>query len=167
MMKRTLFVLGLSAMLAMPVLASAQQRPSTPGTGGEPGVSGSGPISRTEQEHQRGQPDMQQSDIRQAQRRLQEAGFDPGPIDGQLGARTKEALREYQKAHGLPQTGQLDESTRDSLMAQKGQESPGGLQSPGGSMRQGTTPGPSVPGGRSSDEPRPGSTIPGGSSSSR
>jgi hypothetical protein len=31
--------------------------------------------------------------IGQAQDRLQAAGFDPGPLDGVLGARTKEALR--------------------------------------------------------------------------
>jgi peptidoglycan hydrolase-like protein with peptidoglycan-binding domain len=166
-MKQTLFALGLSVILAMPLLASGQMRPSTPGTGGEPGSTGSGSGTRMQQEGRRGQPDMQQSEIQEAQERLKEAGFNPGPVDGQLGAQTKEAIRKYQKAHGLPQTGKLDESTREILMVQKTQESPGRMQTPGGSMREGTTPGGSTPGSRTPDEPRPGSSLPGGSSPGR
>jgi peptidoglycan hydrolase-like protein with peptidoglycan-binding domain len=82
---------------------------------------------------------------------LKEAGFDPGPIDGLLGEQTKQALREYQKAHGLRQTGQLDESTRESLMVQQTGESPGG----------------SMPGGRGTNEPRSGSSTPGSYGSNR
>jgi len=57
----------------------------------------------------------QQARIRQAQRRLQEAGFTPGDIDGVLGPQTKMALRQYQAKHGLPKTGDLDEATRRAL----------------------------------------------------
>ncbi len=53
--------------------------------------------------------------IRQAQQRLQAAGFDPGPIDGRLGARTKAALRQYQGANGLPVTGKPDDATQAAL----------------------------------------------------
>jgi peptidoglycan hydrolase-like protein with peptidoglycan-binding domain len=49
--------------------------------------------------------------IGQAQERLRAAGFNPGSIDGVLGARTKEALRRYQASLGLPTTGVLDELT--------------------------------------------------------
>jgi peptidoglycan hydrolase-like protein with peptidoglycan-binding domain len=54
--------------------------------------------------------------IGQAQDRLKAAGFDPGPLDGVLGQRTREALRRYQASQGLPATGQLDEATRQALM---------------------------------------------------
>ena len=55
--------------------------------------------------------------IGQAQERLKAAGFDPGYIDGMLGARTRDALRRYQTSQGLPVTGQLDEATRQVLLA--------------------------------------------------
>jgi peptidoglycan hydrolase-like protein with peptidoglycan-binding domain len=169
-MKRTLFVAGLSAMLAMPLLATSQQTPSTPGTSGASGSRMEQQEMRRQQEEMRSQPrqtgqqqemrgqqgqtgqqHMSQDQVRQAQERLKEAGFDPGPIDGLLGEQTKQALREYQKAHGLRQTGQLDESTRESLMVQQTGESPGG----------------SMPGGRTTDEPRPGSSTPGSYGSNR
>ena len=52
----------------------------------------------------------------QAQEWLKAAGFNPGPLDGVLGPRTKEALRRYQASRGLPATGELDEATRQALM---------------------------------------------------
>ena len=55
--------------------------------------------------------------IGQAQEQLKAAGFDPGSIDGVLGPRTREALRRYQASQGLPVTGQLDEATRQALLA--------------------------------------------------
>jgi Putative peptidoglycan binding domain len=54
--------------------------------------------------------------IGQAQDRLKAAGFDPGPLDGVLGPRTKEALRRYQASQGLPATGELDDATRQVLL---------------------------------------------------
>jgi Putative peptidoglycan binding domain len=167
MVKRSLFVLGVSAMLAMPLLASGQKAPSTPGTGGGPEVGGSGSGTRMERQEQPGHTEGHPGDIRQAQERLKDAGFNPGPADGQLGAQTKEAIREYQKSHGLPQTGQLDEPTRELLMAQKPKDAPGRMRTPGGSEREQTTPGESMPGGRSPGGPGPGSSLPGGTSSGR
>ena len=55
--------------------------------------------------------------VGQAQERLKAAGFDPGYIDGVIGYRTREALRRYQASQGLPVTGQLDEATRQVLLA--------------------------------------------------
>src|SRR6266850_3057072 len=49
--------------------------------------------------------------------RLKAAGFDPGYIDGVLGSRTRDALCRYQASQGLPITGQLDETTRQILLA--------------------------------------------------
>jgi peptidoglycan hydrolase-like protein with peptidoglycan-binding domain len=54
--------------------------------------------------------------VAQVQELLKEAGFNPGPIDGILGPRTKEALRRYQADRGLPATGALDEATRQALL---------------------------------------------------
>lgn len=62
--------------------------------------------------------------IRQVQEHLKAAGFDPGPIDGILGPRTKATLRQYQAAHGLPVTGVLDEATRKWLGVQTTQVPP-------------------------------------------
>jgi peptidoglycan hydrolase-like protein with peptidoglycan-binding domain len=154
-------------MLAMPLLASGQRAPSTSGTGGAPEVGGGGSGTRMERPEQPGHTEGHPGDIRQAQERLKDAGFNPGPADGQLGAQTKEAIREYQKSHGLPQTGQLDEPTRELLMAQKPTDAPGRMRTPGGSDREKTTPGESMPGGRSPGGPGPGSSLPGGSTSGR
>lgn len=56
-------------------------------------------------------------DVRAAQVYLLYAGFDTGPIDGELGPRTIRALKRYQAQHNLPQTGQLDSQTRAALEA--------------------------------------------------
>ncbi len=82
MMKRTLLTLGVSALLAMPLLVNGQMTPSTPGTGSGPGAGARGSGIRMEQEERRDQSDVQPRDIRQVQERLKEAGFNPGPLDG-------------------------------------------------------------------------------------
>jgi peptidoglycan hydrolase-like protein with peptidoglycan-binding domain len=56
-----------------------------------------------------------QVDVRQAQETLKNQGQDPGPIDGIMGPRTRQALREFQGANGLEQTGTLDAATRQKL----------------------------------------------------
>ena len=150
-MKRTLLTIGLSAMLVMPVLAGGQKGSTTAGT------SGSG--TRMEQ---LGQQAMTPEQIREAQRQLKEAGFDPGPIDGQLGHRTTEAIREYQKDNGLPQTGQLDEPTKELLMAQKTERSPSGMESPRSPMPGQSSRGESSSGGTMGSGPSPSGRLPNG-----
>jgi peptidoglycan hydrolase-like protein with peptidoglycan-binding domain len=61
------------------------------------------------------QPSVQGATIRQAQERLGDRGFNPGPRDGQMGEKTQVALRQFQRAHGLPPTGVLDDATRAAL----------------------------------------------------
>ena len=39
--------------------------------------------------------------IRSIQAGLKELGFDPGPVDGIAGSRTREAIRAFQEQHGL------------------------------------------------------------------
>lgn len=53
--------------------------------------------------------------IVQVQRLLQQENFYAGAIDGILGPQTRQALRQYQAKHGLPETGDLDEPTRQAL----------------------------------------------------
>jgi TonB family protein len=54
-------------------------------------------------------------EARQAQERLRSAGYNPGTADGVLGPQTVTALRQYQKAQGLPVTGLLDDATQHAL----------------------------------------------------
>ena len=42
---------------------------------------------------------------------LDRVGFSPGLVDGRLGPKTTIATQEFQRVHGLPMTGQLDEAT--------------------------------------------------------
>ena len=49
--------------------------------------------------------------VREAQRRLNAAGFDAGPVDGIFGPKTKRAVIIYQAVNGLPLTGELDAAT--------------------------------------------------------
>jgi len=75
-----------------------------------PEQAGAGKHSRREENSV---PDA--SIIRAVQWQLQEAGFDPGPVDGKIGTQTRLALRQYQPRQGLPTTGELDEKTRRAL----------------------------------------------------
>ena len=54
---------------------------------------------------------------RNTQRLLAELGYDPGPADGVLGRRTREALAEFQLAHGVMDSGYV---TGETLVALKG-----------------------------------------------
>ena len=46
---------------------------------------------------------------------LKEAGFNPGRIDGKLGARTKAAVLKFQEAHGLKIDGKIGYQTLGKL----------------------------------------------------
>lgn len=62
--------------------------------------------------------------VRDLQQTLDTRGYSPGPIDGILGPRTRDAIREFQQANNLPATGA---PTSDTL-AQLGVDVQGGLQ---------------------------------------
>ena len=49
-------------------------------------------------------------EVREMQAWLKAFGFDPGPIDGHAGARTKAAIKRYQSARHAEETGELDRS---------------------------------------------------------
>ena len=54
-------------------------------------------------------------DAKAAQQALKDKGFDPGTIDGVLGANSQKALGAFQKVSGIAQTGKLDSATIDKL----------------------------------------------------
>ena len=55
--------------------------------------------------------------IREIQLALQRAGFDSGTVDGKMGRRTREALRNFQKAQGLTADGRIGPQTIAKLKA--------------------------------------------------
>lgn len=57
------------------------------------------------------------------QLRLQKAGYLKGGIDGVYGQDTENAVRAYQKDHGFPVSGVIDEMTYNSLKGKSSQES--------------------------------------------
>lgn len=62
--------------------------------------------------------------IKEVQERLQALGFDPGSTDGNTGSRTRRAIRAYQQAMGLEQTGKITEELYRVLTAPKVVEEP-------------------------------------------
>ncbi len=50
------------------------------------------------------------------QKKLLSLGYDPGPVDGQMGHKTERAIRRFQHDHGLRATGRMDPRTEDKLM---------------------------------------------------
>jgi peptidoglycan hydrolase-like protein with peptidoglycan-binding domain len=59
--------------------------------------------------------DLPRERVRRAQERLAAAGFDPGPADGIVGARTRAALRAFQEARDLAPTGEPNGPTLTEL----------------------------------------------------
>ena len=53
----------------------------------------------------------------EVQRALLRAGYDPGPIDGKLGKKTKSAIKAFQRKQGLTSDGVIGEKTWSALKA--------------------------------------------------
>ena len=58
---------------------------------------------------------LSRADIRRAQELLAQLGFDPGPIDGLIGPRTREAVQGFEEARGLPASGDVTPALIDRL----------------------------------------------------
>jgi len=52
-------------------------------------------------------PDLDQDSIRIVQSALINKGFDPGPIDGSVGPRTRQAVRSFQDRYGMKANGEI------------------------------------------------------------
>ncbi len=90
------------------------------------------------------------STVRDVQQALQDKGYDVGPIDGVMGARTQSALRQYQQQQGMTVSGRLDQQTLSGLnvqasgrdaMSSTGERSTMGNRSRGGTAADRTSPG--------------------------
>jgi murein L,D-transpeptidase YcbB/YkuD len=55
------------------------------------------------------------ADVQAAQQALNDRGYDVGAVDGIFGPQTESAVRSFQQAQGLPQTGTLDSATLAAL----------------------------------------------------
>ena len=53
--------------------------------------------------------------VRSVQQALNDRGYNAGSVDGQWGPTTEDAVRRFQQASGLPQTGELERSTLAAL----------------------------------------------------
>jgi hypothetical protein len=60
-------------------------------------------------------PAYNSSTVRNVQQALNAKGYNAGPADGQWGASTETALKQFQSAQGLPATGALDTRTLNAL----------------------------------------------------
>ena len=59
--------------------------------------------------------DSGDSSVSQIQEALAREGYYHGAIDGRVGPATRNALRRYQRDHGLEATGRIDRSVLDAL----------------------------------------------------
>ncbi len=58
---------------------------------------------------------MSRVEVRRAQEFLAHLGFDPGPIDGLVGPRTRRAVQSFEAAHGLPVSGEVTPALIDRM----------------------------------------------------
>lgn len=103
----------------------------------QPGMQ-SGQEARQEQTMGQGAPlYVGPNAVRQIQQSLQQAGHDPGGVDGIWGSGTQSAVRSFQQSKGLPTTGNLNFQTLSALgidvqaLAQADQPSGAGVGSSG------------------------------------
>jgi carboxyl-terminal processing protease len=61
--------------------------------------------------------DMNNEQVKNAQQMLKGIGFDPGRTDGYFSKETESAVKAFQKANKLPQTGKIDKNTAEVLQA--------------------------------------------------
>ena len=62
-------------------------------------------------------PKEESARVREVQQALKNAGFDPGSVDGRMGARTRTAIRDFQIANGLEPDGKVGPRTWAKLEA--------------------------------------------------
>ena len=76
--------------------------------------------------------------VKAAQQALKEKGHDPGSVDGRMGPKTQQALRDFQNAHGIHATGELDAQTMVSLGIEPARTSSAGESTTAGSASPAT-----------------------------
>jgi peptidoglycan hydrolase-like protein with peptidoglycan-binding domain len=77
--------------------------------------------------------------IKQVQQKLNELGFDAGPVNGDFGEKTQAALAQFQLANLLPASGALDDGTLRGLGIQRPGEAEPSAASDGDNAAAGST----------------------------
>jgi peptidoglycan hydrolase-like protein with peptidoglycan-binding domain len=79
-------------------------------------ASGGGSAQMEETQQQRmAAHSLDNNQVRELQKILKGKGFDAGAVDGILGPRTQQALRDFQKSEGLTASGNPDKATLQAL----------------------------------------------------
>ena len=60
-------------------------------------------------------PPKPNAEVKWAQEALLKQGYTPGPADGLMGSRTRDALQQFQRDLGLSKTGKIDDATKAAL----------------------------------------------------
>jgi peptidoglycan hydrolase-like protein with peptidoglycan-binding domain len=107
--------------------------------------SGNGAMKQSQSPQQQAQGGQQQAQaqspelVKQAQQALNDKGLNSGPVDGQWGPQTQQAVKAYQQQNQIQASGQLDRETLASLgigqSASAGSSSPEPSSSTGSSAR--------------------------------
>jgi peptidoglycan hydrolase-like protein with peptidoglycan-binding domain len=71
--------------------------------------------SQTKADHQPKKATLSSAEVKQAQEALQAKGYDTGGIDGIIGPKTRQAIRDYQAAEKIQVTGTLNAETASRL----------------------------------------------------
>ena len=101
--------------------------------------------------------------VEAVQEALTERGFEPGKIDGAMGSRTRNALRQFQRSVGLPSTGEIDAATIAALgldPPDSGETPPAGASPPTPAPGSGPAPDPAPDPDPSDTEPPPATPAP-------
>jgi peptidoglycan hydrolase-like protein with peptidoglycan-binding domain len=112
--------------------------------------------------------------VKAVQQALKDKGHDPGEVDGKMGPKTQQALRDYQQKEGLKASGRVDSETASKLGVQASASgsssspaaSPSGSSGASSSSPSGSSSSTSSPSGSSSSSTPSGSSSSGGASGS-
>lgn len=109
---KRLSITAISLLLAAACFAVAPAWSQGPPQGGGAVGAKPGTASRP------GTPARDPAKMMKIQQALKDKGFDPGPIDGKAGTKTREAIQAFQKANNLHVTavqGEIDNETARAL----------------------------------------------------
>jgi len=112
------FLFGLPAVLALTACSGEEKPPAPAPTATATQDDNYADAMRSDKADPKAQiPDSEVRPIMQAQVMLDRLGFSSGVIDGEMGMSTANALKGFQQARGLPETGKLDDATMQALAA--------------------------------------------------
>jgi peptidoglycan hydrolase-like protein with peptidoglycan-binding domain len=75
------------------------------------GALAAGPVFAKRNPNETAPTQIKSSTLMEAQKKLNQEGFDAGRADGRWGTKTSEAVKSFQEKNNLPATGKLDEQT--------------------------------------------------------